>query len=57
MCNSISFSPGTGYTSIDIKVNFLKPIKIKTGSLKAAGTIINQGNRTALLEGRLIMKP
>ena len=44
---------GTGYTSVDIKVNFLKPINIKTGSLKAVGTIINQGNRTALLEGRL----
>jgi uncharacterized protein (TIGR00369 family) len=44
---------GTGYTSIDIKVNFLKPINIKTGLLKATGTIINQGNRTALLEGRL----
>ncbi len=45
---------GTGYTSIDIKVNFLKPISIKTGLMKATGAIINQGNRTALLEGRLM---
>jgi uncharacterized protein (TIGR00369 family) len=44
---------GTGYTSVDIKVNFLKPISIRNGLLKATGSIINQGSRTALLEGRL----
>lgn len=45
---------GTGYTTIDIKVNFLKSVSIKTGFMRATGTIINQGNRTALLEARLI---
>ncbi len=45
---------GTGYTSIDIKVNFLKSISIRTGLMRATGLIINQGSRTALLEGRLI---
>jgi uncharacterized protein (TIGR00369 family) len=45
---------GIGYTTIDIKVNFLKSISMKTGLMKATGTIINQGNRTALLESRLI---
>jgi uncharacterized protein (TIGR00369 family) len=45
---------GTGYTTIDIKVNFLKSVNIKTGLMRATGAIINQGNRTALLEARLI---
>jgi uncharacterized protein (TIGR00369 family) len=45
---------GIGYTTIDIKVNFLKSISIKTGLMRATGAIINQGNRTALLEARLI---
>jgi uncharacterized protein (TIGR00369 family) len=44
---------GTGYTTIDINVNFLKSVSIKTGPMKAIGSIINQGNRTALLEARL----
>jgi uncharacterized protein (TIGR00369 family) len=44
---------GTGYTTVDIKVNFLKSISIKTGLMRAVGAIINQGNRTALLEARL----
>ncbi len=47
------FHWASGYTTIDIKVNFLKSISIKTGLMKATGTIINQGNRTALLESRL----
>ena len=45
---------GTGYTTIEIKVNFLKSISIKTGLMRATGVIINQGNRTALVESRLI---
>ena len=44
---------GTGYTTVDIKVNFLKSISIKTGLMRAVGAIIKQGNRTALLEARL----
>jgi uncharacterized protein (TIGR00369 family) len=47
---------GTGYTTVDIKVNFLRSINIKTGEMKAVGSIINQGNRTALLEARLMDK-
>lgn len=45
---------GTGYTTLELKVNFLKAITIKTGLLRAVGKVIHSGNRTALVEAQLI---
>jgi len=45
---------GTGYTTLELKVNFLKAITIKTGVLRAVGKIINAGSRTALVEAQLL---
>ena len=47
---------GTGYTTLELKVNFLKAITIKTGELRAIGKIIHSGGRTALVEAQLIDK-
>jgi len=41
---------GTLYTTLELKVNFLKVITIKTGKLQAIGRIIHSGSRTALVE-------
>ena len=43
----------TGYTTLELKVNFLKTITIKTGKLIATGKIIHAGSRTALVEAQL----
>ena len=45
---------GTGYTTLELKVNFLKAITIKSGGLKAVGKVIHSGSRTALVEAQLI---
>lgn len=45
---------GTGYTTLELKVNFLKAITIKTGLLRAVGKVIHSGSRTALVEAQLI---
>ncbi len=45
---------GTGYTTLEIKVNFLKTITTKTPELKAIGKIIHAGSRTALVEAQLV---
>ena len=45
---------GTGYTTLELKVNFLKAITIKSGELKAVGKVIHSGSRTALVEAQLI---
>lgn len=46
-------APGTGYTTLELKVNFLKAVTTKAGRLKATGKIIYSGSRTALIEASL----
>lgn len=54
-CTLQSILPqGVAYTTLELKVNFLKAVTIKTGELQAVGKIIHAGNRTALVEAQLI---
>jgi len=56
-CSIHSLLPaGTGYTTLELKVNFLKAITIKSGELRAVGKVIHSGSRTALVEAQLIDK-
>ena len=53
-CTVQSMLPaGTGYTTLELKVNYLRPILIKTGVTRCEGKIIHIGGRTATAEGRL----
>ncbi|MEV4349618.1 PaaI family thioesterase [Actinoplanes sp. NPDC049596] len=45
--------PGTGYTSLDLNVKFLRPITLTSGRLTCTGTVLQSGRRTALAEARL----
>ena len=54
-CSVHSLLPaGKGYTTLELKVNFLKAITINTGKLKTIGKVINLGGRTALVEAQLV---
>jgi uncharacterized protein (TIGR00369 family) len=44
---------GTGYTSLDLSVKFLRPVTVATGTITAAGTVVHFGRRTALAEARI----
>ena len=44
---------GTSYTTLELKVNYLRPITVKTGTVYAEGKIIHLGGRIATAEGRL----
>jgi uncharacterized protein (TIGR00369 family) len=44
---------GTGYTTLEIKVNFLRPITNATGTVTCEGKIIYLGGRIATAEARL----
>lgn len=44
---------GSGYTTLELKTNFLKAVTIGSGTMTATGKIIHTGNRTALLEATL----
>jgi len=53
-CSLHSLLPaGTGYTTLELKVNFLKAVSIESGRLKAIGKVIYSGGRTALTEAQL----
>jgi len=44
---------GVGYTTLELKVNFLKAVSYQTGRMIATGRIIHSGKSTALIEGSL----
>ncbi|MFI0962735.1 PaaI family thioesterase [Streptomyces sp. NPDC021080] len=44
---------GTGYTSLDLNVKFLRPVTVDTGEVRAVGTVLNSGRRTALAQAEL----
>ncbi|MFF2051556.1 PaaI family thioesterase [Leifsonia sp. NPDC058194] len=42
---------GQGYTSIEIKVNYLRPVLAGSGPLTCVGTVTKPGNRVAFADG------
>ncbi|GHE12820.1 PaaI family thioesterase [Streptomyces alanosinicus] len=45
---------GMGYTSLDLNVKFLRPITVDTGKVRAVGTVLHHGRRTALAQADLL---
>ncbi|MFH9298947.1 PaaI family thioesterase [Streptomyces sp. NPDC017520] len=46
--------PGMAYTSLDLTVKFLRPVTVDTGRVRAVGTVISGGRRTALAQAQLV---
>jgi uncharacterized protein (TIGR00369 family) len=42
---------GKSYTSIEIKVNYLKPVRLDGGPLTTVGTVVKAGSRVGFTEG------
>ncbi|MBV8099165.1 MAG: PaaI family thioesterase [Verrucomicrobia bacterium] len=49
-----TLGPGLGQTSIETKVNFVRPVTVATGPLRAIGTSLHTGSRTATAEGKIV---
>jgi uncharacterized protein (TIGR00369 family) len=45
---------GMGYTTLEFKVNMVRPVTLKTGLMRAEGRVIHVGARVATAEGKLI---
>ena len=45
---------GTGYTSIEIKVNYLRPVNVDSGPLICTGRVTKPGRRVAFAEGEVV---
>ena len=44
---------GDAYTTLELKVNFLRPLTLATGEVRGVATVIYSGRTTALAEGRI----
>jgi uncharacterized protein (TIGR00369 family) len=42
---------GKGYTTVEIKVNYLKAVRLTSGVLTATGTVVKSGSRVGFSEG------
>lgn len=45
---------GAGYTSLEIKVNYIRPMTAEMGLLRCEAKVIHVGARTATAEGRIL---
>jgi uncharacterized protein (TIGR00369 family) len=45
---------GLGYTSIELKTNYLRPVRVDSGALTAVGTVVKPGRRVAFAEGQVL---
>ena len=44
---------GVGYTTLEVKTNFVRPITADTGLIRCEGTVLHRGSRVATAEGKL----
>jgi uncharacterized protein (TIGR00369 family) len=44
---------GVGYTTLEVKTNFVRPITSDTGVIRCEGIVIHRGSRIATAEGKL----
>lgn len=45
---------GKGYTTAELKINYVRPVTSKLSLVRAIGTVIHQGGRMATADGRLV---
>lgn len=45
---------GAGYTTLEIKVNYIRPMTAETGGVRCEAKVIHVGGRTATAEGRVL---
>jgi uncharacterized protein (TIGR00369 family) len=52
LCVHTMLAPGAGYTTLESKVNMVRPVTAQTGTLRAVGKVVHMGGRVATSEGR-----
>jgi uncharacterized protein (TIGR00369 family) len=45
---------GKAYTTLELKVNFTRPITSETGRILCEGTVVHRGGRVATADGRVV---
>jgi uncharacterized protein (TIGR00369 family) len=45
---------GAGYTTLELSVNYVRPMSVDTGRVRVEGTLVHGGRRMATADGRLV---
>ena len=53
-CIHTTLKPGENYTTLEMKINFIRPVLPSNGSVRCEAKVIHRGGRTATSEGRLL---
>jgi len=48
-----TLEPGQGYTTLEIKINYVRPMNERTGRVEAEGKVVHAGRQVATAEGWL----
>ena len=48
-----TLEPDQGFTTVDIRINYLRPLSMETGEVRAEGRVIQGGRRLAYCEATL----
>jgi uncharacterized protein (TIGR00369 family) len=48
-----TLQPGFGYTTVELKINYVRPLRSDTGRVTCEGAVIHVGGRVATAEARL----
>ena len=48
-----TLEPDQGFTTVDIRINYLRPLTVETGQVRAEGRVLQAGRRLAYCEARL----
>jgi uncharacterized protein (TIGR00369 family) len=49
-----TLAEGVAYTTLELKVNYIRPITSDTGRIVCEGTVVHRGGRVATAEGRVV---
>ena len=49
-----TLSAGEAYTTLETKVNFVRPITLETGRVRCEGKVVHRGGKVATADGRLV---
>ena len=53
-CVNSHLAAGDFYTTLELKINYLRPITLDTGLVRAIATTVHIGRTTAVVEGKVI---
>ena len=54
LSNLSMLAEGQSFTTLDVRVNYIRPITLETGDVAAEGSVINAGRRVAYCEAKLL---